>query len=201
MLDKLGEIMNKIFISLTLFLTLLVSISKVNAMSLNLNRSSLSFISIKKGHIAEINYFKKFALQISDQGLFQLSIDLSSVDTGIPLRDSRIRQHVFETNRFSEAIFQGKVNSNLYRNLKPGQYVNTVISGSLHLHGLTQKLQIAVNMTQLADGQLHIMNTTPILLDGNWFHFKKGIEKLKSIAHLKEINMTIPISFDIYLRN
>ncbi len=168
------------------------------ALELDQNASKLEFISVKKGAIAEISHFNKFSADLSDSGQISFTIDLTSVDTHIAVRDNRIRNFLFETIRFPRARFQGSVPATIYAQLKSGQFVKTVIRGSLYLHGLQKKITVPVKIIQLANGQLNIFNTEPYLLYANDFGLIKGIKKLKSLAKLTEINTVIPVFFDLY---
>ncbi len=170
------------------------------ALELNRDASHISFMSVKKETVAEFNYFKNFNIVLSDNGAFTLTIDLTSVDTSIPVRDHRLRTFVFETIRFPNVRFQGQLSPAIYKNLKPGQYVNTQISGRLYFHGIQKTITLSVKIIKLADGQLNVSSTQPYLLNSNNFRLKKGIEKLKTLAKLNAINAVVPVSFNLYFR-
>jgi len=177
-----------------------ISRASETKLELNKSQSKISFISVKKEIIAEINYFNKFNVSLSDNGQFILTIDLTSVDTHIPVRDNRIKNFLFETIRFPQARFQGSVSPAIYTNLKSGQFVNTIIKGSLYLHGIQKEITVPVKIIKLANGQLNVFNTERYLLNANSFGLKNGIDKLKSLAKLNAINAVIPISFDFYFK-
>lgn len=178
-----------------------ILIASETKLELNKATSKISFISVKKETIAEINYFNKFNVTMSDNGQFILTIDLVSVDTHIPVRDNRIRNFLFETIRFPQARFQGAVSPAIYKHLKSGQFVKTKIQGTLYLHGIQKKISVPVKIIRLANGQLNVFNTEQYLLNADNFGMKKGIEKLKSLAGLSTINSVIPISFDFYFND
>lgn len=197
---EMERAMKKYLNVILVMIPLIILAENAQALTLNPHLSNLHFISIKKNQIIEVNRFKVFSVSVSESGLFQVTIDLRSVDTGIPIRDARIKEHVFETNRFSQALFQGKLNPKLYKDLKSGQYINTILKGTLQFHGFNHPLSMGVNITRLADGQYHVVNTHPVIISGQWYQLNKGIEKLKQIAKLNAINFSFPVSFDLYLQ-
>ena len=65
--------------------------------------SSVHFVSIKNEAIAESHHFNKLDGSISDAGEATLNIDLASVETGIEIRDQRMREMLFEVAQFPRA--------------------------------------------------------------------------------------------------
>lgn len=57
------------------------------------DQSSINFVSVKANAVAEVSQFKKVAGTIDKQGNVKLSIDLASVDTGISIRDERMKKN------------------------------------------------------------------------------------------------------------
>ena len=66
--------------------------------------SHLSFVTVKAGDLAEAHRFRTLTGKVSINGTAEISIDLASVDTLIPIRDERMREHLFQTVRFPQAI-------------------------------------------------------------------------------------------------
>ena len=65
--------------------------------SLDLDNSQLSFVTVKAEHIAEVHSFSRLEGQIDAAGNARISIDLSSVETGIAIRNERMQSMLFET--------------------------------------------------------------------------------------------------------
>ena len=62
-----------------------------------LNDSSrIGFVSIKNNSIGENNAFERVSGSISASGEVSLSVDLSSVETGIGIRNERLQKMLFE---------------------------------------------------------------------------------------------------------
>lgn len=63
----------------------------------------LNFVSIKKVHVVETHRFESLSGAITDTGVATLVIDLNSVNTGIDIRNERMRNLLFETATFPQA--------------------------------------------------------------------------------------------------
>jgi polyisoprenoid-binding protein YceI len=77
--------------------------------ALNNDQSRLSFISVKKGSVAEVHHFTKLDGQVDGSGNVSVSIPLASVETAIPIRNERMQQMLFETEIFPSADLSAKV--------------------------------------------------------------------------------------------
>ena len=62
-------------------MTTTVSLPALAAWKLDNENSQLSFMSVKKGNIAENHSFSKLAGNITEQAQVNISVDLSSVNT------------------------------------------------------------------------------------------------------------------------
>lgn len=70
--------------------SLSIAMPALAAWQLDNEKSTLSFISIKKNDIAEVHQFNSLSGEV-DQSEIKFVIDLASVDTKIALRDQRMR--------------------------------------------------------------------------------------------------------------
>ncbi len=73
------------------------------------SNSSIEFISIKNNQISESHNFQKISGSITSEGLVNVTVDLDSVDTKIPIRDERMRNLFFETKLFPSATFSAQI--------------------------------------------------------------------------------------------
>ncbi len=118
-------------ILISLLLTTTVSLPALAAWKLDNENSQLSFMSVKKGSIAENHSFSKLAGIITEQAQVNISVDLSSVNTNIAIRDDRMKAFVFETDTYSTANFTAALESSLLKSLVIGEDKNLTISGVL----------------------------------------------------------------------
>jgi polyisoprenoid-binding protein YceI len=178
-----------------LSISLLITAPAYSAWKLDSSKSSLTFVSIKKGTIAENHRFKNFSGGINNEGIANLSIDLSSVDTNIAIRDQRMTEHLFETAKFAQANFSVQLNQNEIDTIASGSSKKMLINGSLDLHGQQQSIAVEVLVMKLSDKNMVVTSLQPVIIKAEDFALVAGINKLKSLAHLPSIAYTVPVSF------
>lgn len=189
----------RIFV-LTLSL-LLTTLHSANASDVSTNwalkaPSSIHFLTNKNTNIIEINQFKDFDATIKS-GHAKLSIDLSSVDTRVQIRDERIQKHLFDVTNFSTAYFETTIPKDIFKQVLTGQPVEYNLQGNISLHGETVSVNNNVIITQNHLGSISVVSVTPMLIDANHFNLVAGINKLREIAGLKSIATTVPVMFNL----
>ena len=60
--------------------------------------SSVKFLSTKNTNITEVHEFTQVSGSVSDQGSAKIAIDLSSVETGIEIRNERMQSMLFNVS-------------------------------------------------------------------------------------------------------
>jgi hypothetical protein len=158
-------------------------------------QSSLNFVSVKKGTIGEVHQFKNISGGVLDNGSFELLIDLNSVDTGIEIRDERMKQYLFVVPQFPSAKVSGNVDAKLLKGLKVGE-INLVKTELLvDLHGLTVKTPVEMNIVKLSRNKVMAMTAKPLVLKAADFGLSAGVAKLQELAGLPSIAEAIPVTF------
>jgi polyisoprenoid-binding protein YceI len=157
--------------------------------------STLNFVSIKSASIGEVHSFKKVTGVINDSGQVDLSINLDSVDTNIGIRNDRIKEMLFETDKFLTAKITGYVDIEKAVSLKAGETYIDDVKLTLSLHGIAHQVENTVRVTKLNDERLMIISDTPLILNAKDFGLEQGIEKLREIAKLPAIDTAIPVTF------
>jgi polyisoprenoid-binding protein YceI len=92
-----------------------------------------------------------------------VEVDLSTLDTGIGLRNQHMRENHLETDKYPKAVFHGgKVYDPSARRLTAGEPVTFEIEGTFDLHGVTRPLRSLVQMTlvEAEDGRPGLRITT-----------------------------------------
>lgn len=183
---------------LTLCLLLAWSLPATAAVwQLDGERSSLYFVSIKKNEVAETNHFDRLSGRY-DRGEARLTIDLTSVETGIAIRDKRMQEHLFEVDGHPSAAVTLSVPEQRVAGLEPGEQALLDTTATLELHGTTQELDAPLTVTRLADGSLQVSNTRPVVINAGQFGLTQGVEKLREIAGLPSISPAVPVQFSLY---
>lgn len=161
--------------------------------------SNVSFISVKKIDIAEVHKFNKMTASLSDSGDIALSIDLSSVDTGIGIRDERMMSLLFEVAKYPSLSLTGHINPKLLQDLPLGATLVTQVDVIINLHGMEQTKSLEVLVAKLGERKLVVTSLSPVIVMAQDFDLVKGVEKLRDIAGLSSIGMAVPVSFVLTL--
>ncbi len=161
--------------------------------------SKVSFISIKKGDIAEVHDFKKVSGSLTPEGAFNLSIDLVSVDTGVEIRDERMQTMLFEVAKFPELGLSAVVNPKLLADLSVGSTLVTQIDGTIELHGKSRQITFDVLVAKLSDKKMVVSSMAPVIIQANDFDLVEGVNKLREVAGLSSISLAVPVSFVLTL--
>lgn len=169
----------------------------IDQYTLNASASSLNFVSIKQSAIAESHQFTKLSGQIDNDTVAILNIDLNSVDTGIAIRDERMKQHLFNVSIFSQASISVPLKQPLIRSLTLGESIEIEISAILDLHGIEATVPARVSVVRKKDNSLMVSSVEPVFLSAEQFSFKAGIAKLQELAGLDSIALAVPVSFHL----
>lgn len=162
--------------------------------------STLHFVSIKKGAVGEVHAFRKLEGSVSGLGAAVVQVNLDSVDTGVEIRDERMRKMLFETERYPLATLTAKVDANMLKALKPGERRLLPLKFSLKLHGVVRSFEAPVIVTGLADGALAVHSRRPVIVNAADFGLEQGVEALRKVVELPSIAKAVPVTFDLVFR-
>ena len=171
------------------------------AWTLNNDASRLSFISIKKDSVAEVHKFTHLSGSVDAQGGVDVTIQLASVDTAVPIRDERMRDILFQTKLFPTASVTAKVDPAEFTGLVAGQFRNTETDITVSLHGQSKQYKAAVSVVKLRGGSLMVTSIYPIIVNAGDFELTKGVEELRNLANLPAISTAVPVSLMLVFDN
>jgi len=164
--------------------------------SLDAGESSLHFVSVKKGTVGEVHHFNTLHGSL-DGGQALVSVDLTSVETGVAIRNERMQTMLFDVSHFATATVSADVSSLKLAALKPGETVSATVPLTLSLHGIEQQLPVEVTVVGLADGALLVSSRAPIIIKAADFGLGDGIEALRDAAKLPSIAAAVPVTFQL----
>ncbi|GGY34123.1 hypothetical protein GCM10011297_03920 [Bacterioplanes sanyensis] len=156
--------------------------------------SEVSFVSFKNTHLAENHRFEHLQGSVSSSGEALVRIDLSSIDSGIPVRDGRMRELLFQVGDFSHAEIRAAIPAAVLNTDTPQPYE---LQGQLALHGNQESFRTTVMVTPAADGTTTVNSLTPVLVHADSFALSRGIRELRDIAKLDSIAEVVPVSFSL----
>lgn len=167
--------------------------------SLQNNQSSVHFISTKKQNIDEIHHFKQLSAELSDSGKFKLSIDLASVETGIEIRNTRMREQLFKVGTFPTADVTAQLSKKIMQ-LKAGQSIQAEVAAELTLMETSMPLTLHMQISKTTGNEYVATSIQPILISATKFGLQQGVETLQKLAGLPSIGLTVPVSFNLLLK-
>ncbi len=159
----------------------------VKAWKLDKQNSTISLISTKNNKISEVFAFTQFEGTINADGYLEISIELASLESSIPLRNQRLQKHLFATENFPLAEIHTQLKA---EDLNTGIHS---ISFDVDMHGVSSILQ-AEFMVFDQRGTKTITLHKPLIINAKDFGLENGITTLKKLAKLQSIAFTVPLN-------
>jgi hypothetical protein len=181
---------------LAALLTLLASAQATAQWTLSADDSSLSFISVKAEHIAEVHSFARLSGEIDSGGEAVVSIDLTSVQTGIDIRNERMQSMLFNTDMYPRAQVSADVDAAALSSMAVGESAVLEVPLAINLHGEVLTLSAPLRVSHVQGG-LRVDTLAPIIVKADAFALVDGIESLREIAGLPSISRSVPVSFSL----
>ncbi len=163
---------------------------------LNLNRSFLYLQSVKNKAVFETHGFKHMAGTITPDGKASVTLDLASFDTGIDLRNVRMRFLFFKTFQFPEAVITAHLDRSKLEELQTKTSLTYPLDFTIDLHGIKKEMTRDVVVTRVADSAVSVAVTKPITIPAKDFGLEDGIGKLQEAAGV-EISPVASITFHL----
>lgn len=160
-------------------------------------RSHFSYVTVKAGTVAEANSFDTLSGSVAADGAATLEIDLSSVDTGVDIRNQRMREVLFDVAANPKASVTAKLDPASFDGLGVGQSKLVPISATLDLHGMSDKVDATLDVTRAGPDTVVVSTAKPIIIDAAAFGLGAGVEKLRELANLPAITPVVPVSFTL----
>ncbi|MHC6224210.1 YceI family protein [Pseudomonas sp. X10] len=156
--------------------------------------SRLSFVTSKNGNTAEVHRFLVLHGKVDRQGVAQLKIEMDSVSSGIPLRDERVRNDLFEYARFPEATVQAQLDLRPINDLANGAQLELRLPLSVTLHGKKHSYNALLLATRLDERRFQVVTLEPLMLRAEDFDLMPGLATLRKVAGVSSISPSVPVS-------
>ncbi len=179
---------------------LLLALLAVVSLSANANwhldgeSSRLSFISSKNGDTAEVHRFLVLHGKVDRKGAAELMIEMDSNNSGVPLRDERMRKDLFDYARFPEAKVRAQIDLRPINDLANGAQVELRMPLTVELHGKEHSYNALLLATRLDERRFQVVNQEPLMLRAEDFDLLPGVETLRKLAGLKSISPSVPVN-------
>lgn len=166
--------------------------------------SSITFNTTKSGAagvggVTETMRFKSFKGGLSSKGQIELTIDLSSVDSGIAIRDERLQNMFWNVAAHPSVSFVGQLSAEDIKNIAAGKASNAVmVEGQLTMAGQAKPIKAALQVIP-AQHKLYVSTRQPIVINANDFGLNAGVEALRTIVGLNYLSTSAPVTFALEL--
>ncbi len=161
--------------------------------------SRIAFVSTKNGEISETHRFAEVRGEVSEAGAARVEIPLSSVRTGIDIRNERMREMLFEVADFPLAEIRAEVDLAALEGLALNAAEELSLDLEVDAHGATARYEVPVKVVRLWEDRVAVSSLAPITVEAGDFDLAAGIEALREVAGLDSISGEVPVSFDLVL--
>ncbi|KAF1052371.1 MAG: hypothetical protein GAK43_01956 [Stenotrophomonas maltophilia] len=162
--------------------------------------SRISFVSVTRGKIAEVQRFKGLTGQIDDQGGVRLVVPLAQVDSGLAMRDEHLRNEFFQIERFPEATISSQIDLSRFAELKPGQSQQEKVDFDLDLHGESRRLKAEVLITRSGEERIQVTMLEPLVLKLIDFDLEERLGPLQALSKVPTIVPEVPVYAQLSFR-
>lgn len=162
--------------------------------------SSVSFVTVKNGMVAEAHSFTSLSGTVDDSGRATVEVLLGSVDTMIPIRDERMRDMLFKVATFPVATFETDVDLAGVTGLAEGSSTRIQLKGTLSLHGKSGEITAPVSVLRASGDTFVVTSEKSVLVNSTTFGLEAGVEALREVAGLASIAPVAPVNFHLVFR-
>ncbi|OED39918.1 hypothetical protein AB833_13645 [Chromatiales bacterium (ex Bugula neritina AB1)] len=156
-------------------------------------QSKVAFGSVKLDAVGETHRFNTLSGTVNDYGVATIEIDLASVDTGIEIRDTRMKRHVFE-GKGPAAALTATIDPKAMNDLAVGATDVINVSGKLTLGENTLDISTGMFIAKLSDDRVLVTTDEMIMVGADALGITAGVDKLMELARLPSIGRVVPVT-------
>lgn len=164
---------------------------------LNPTASRFYMQTVKAGGVFENHQFSGLTGTVNPNGDASVKIDLTSVASGIDVRDVRMRFILFETFKFPDADVTAKLDMNALRAVMAASRIEYPLKLNVKLHGFEKSLDVPVTVSKISQNSVSVATSKPIIVPADTFGFTAGIAKLSEAVGGTPIANGATFTFDL----
>ncbi|ELA08663.1 hypothetical protein MOMA_08896 [Moraxella macacae 0408225] len=150
---------------------------------------------VNGNNIPETGRFTDYSAVLDKQGNLNMKINLASVDTDIAIRDQRLVEWLFETDKFATAVISADLDPATINNLPLNSPLTLTQPIKLEMHGQQADLVGELTITRTGSHTIVVETQKPIEINIESFNMTEGLERLRDVMALAGINVTVPVTF------
>jgi OmpA-OmpF porin, OOP family len=151
----------------------------------------------KMEKVIERHQFNMVEGGVTRDGLATIKIDLGSIDTGIDLRNVRMRFLLFETFKFPLAEISAQIDKSKLQGLTGRSPVRLPLTLSVNMHGISREIETFVWATRTSETTVSVASIDPIAVTVASFGYEKNLEKLRDAQNGIPIVPNAQVTFDL----
>ncbi|BBC71073.1 conserved hypothetical protein [Altererythrobacter sp. B11] len=168
-----------------------------NSWTVDSQDTDFAFVTVKAGSVVEAHSFNAVSGSVAPDGGAELAIDLSSLETGVDVRDERMRAILFDVANYPKAQVTAQLDPAAFGDLAVGDSMTMPVHAALSLHGVEQEVDADLRVLRAGPDKVVVETVKPIIVDGDSFGLGEGLAKLQELAKLPAITPSVPVSFSI----
>ena len=155
--------------------------------------SKIQFGSVKNQYNGEAHFFDGLSGTVSADGMADVEIDLTSVETYVDIRNERMLEFVF--NQIGTAGLAAEFDMAAMEALAPGESLVQDVDVTLNLLGEEVAVFAPTFIMRVSDDKVIVTSDEMIYLATDELGIDAGIDKLQEIAGLDNIARSVPFTF------
>ncbi|MEL7188453.1 MAG: YceI family protein [Pseudomonadota bacterium] len=159
--------------------------------------SSLSYVSVKSGNVAEANTFSALSGSVSEAGEAEVIIDLASLETGVDIRNERMRDIFFVVADNPTANVTATIDPATFEALGVGESMPQKLDATLSVKGVETSINADVQVTRAGEDRVQVVSTAPVIVYADALELTEGLATLQQLAGLGEITPLVPVTFSL----
>jgi hypothetical protein len=159
--------------------------------------SRLAYVSIKAGEVAENNRFDTLSGSVAADGTATLEIALASVNTGVDIRNERMREIFFEVADNPSATVTAKLDPAAFAGLAVDQSITRPLKATVALKGASSEIETEVLVTRVTPDRVIVVPTAPVIVSTDMFGLTDELGELRALAQLPSITPAVPVTFTL----
>lgn len=166
------------------------------------SQSYLGFLSTKNLHNVEAHSFGELSGVVTEDGIASLTIRMESVETGIDIRNQRMRTLMFDVNSFPETTVALELGDHLSQvlGLSAGDALRLDVPALVEINGEARELNVNLQVERLSQQTFVVSSAQPVLITADQFGLQSGVEALREVAGLTSISLAVPVDFALFFK-
>jgi cytochrome c2/polyisoprenoid-binding protein YceI len=154
--------------------------------------SHLAYGTVKKDTVGEVNSFTSLSGHVSPDGMAEIEIDLSSVETNIDIRNERMIEHVFR--KAGTASLTAQFDMDEVSGLGVGETKTVDAEAVLSLAGTEVSFDAEMFVARLSETSVMVSTNDMVFISTEDAGVNTGVDKLMELADLPGITRTVPVT-------